>query len=248
VSSRLELIPVAGIGEIGEGSPIAELIADRCRLRSGDVVCISQKIVSKAEGRIRDLDSVRPSAEAIALAEKLDKDPAVVELTLAESTRVVRAEGGVLITETHDGLICANAGIDASNVPGERDVALLPADPDRSARRIRAALSKLSGASVAVLITDSFGRPWRIGQSEVAIGCAGIEPLDDWRGRRDSHGRPLTATAIAAADQIAAAADLARDKITGTPVVVARGLAIEIGADGPGAAALQRAPAEDLFR
>jgi len=248
VSRRLELIPVLGIGEVGEGNAIADLIAERCRLQSDDVVCISQKIVSKAEGRIRDLDAVRPSARAIALAEKLDKDPAIVELALAESARVVRAEGRVLITETHDGLICANAGIDSSNVPGERNVALLPADPDRSARRIRAALSELSGASVAVLITDSFGRPWRIGQSEVAIGCAGIEPLDDWRGRRDSHGRPLTATAIAVADQIAAAADLARDKVAGAPVVVVRGLAIEIGADGPGAAALQRAAAEDLFR
>ncbi len=242
------LIPVLGIGEVEEGSPIAELIAERCRLQSGDVVCISQKIVSKAEGRIRDLDAVRPSAKSVALAAKLGKDPAIVELALAESTRVVRAEGGVLITETRCGLICANAGIDASNVPGERNVALLPANPDRSARQVRAALSELSGASIAVLVTDSFGRPWRIGQSEVAIGCAGIEPLDDWRGRHDSHGRPLTATSIAVADQIAAAADLARDKVAGTPVVIARGLAIEVGADGPGAAALQRAATEDLFR
>jgi coenzyme F420-0:L-glutamate ligase/coenzyme F420-1:gamma-L-glutamate ligase len=248
MSDRPELIAVAGIGEVVEGSPIAELIADRCRLRSGDVVCISQKIVSKAEGRIRDLDSVRPAPRAIALAAALDKDPGLVELALAESARVVRAEGGVLITETHSGLICANAGIDASNVPGERRVALLPTDPDRSARRIRAALTELSGAPVAVLVTDSFGRPWRVGQSEVAIGCAGIEPLDDWRGRSDSHGRPMTATVIAVADQIAAAADLARDKVAGAPVVVVRGLGIEIGADGPGAAALQRAPGEDLFR
>jgi coenzyme F420-0:L-glutamate ligase/coenzyme F420-1:gamma-L-glutamate ligase len=248
MSDRPELIAVAGIGEVVEGSPIAELIADRCRLRSGDVVCISQKIVSKAEGRIRDLDSVRPAPRAIALAAALDKDPGLVELALAESARVVRAEGGVLITETHSGLICANAGIDASNVPGERRVALLPTDPDRSARRIRTTLTELSGALVAVLITDSFGRPWRVGQSEVAIGCAGIEPLDDWRGRSDSHGRPMTATVIAVADQIAAAADLARDKVAGTPVVVVRGLGVEIGADGPGAADLQRAPGEDLFR
>lgn len=248
MSRRPELIPVSGIGEVAEGSPIAELIAERCRLRGGDVVCVSQKIVSKAEGRIRDLDAVQPSAKALALAAELDKDPAIVELALAESARIVRAEGGVLITETHGGLICANAGIDASNVPGERTVALLPADPDRSAREIRAALTELSGAALAVLVTDSFGRPWRIGQSEVAIGCAGIEPLDDWRGRRDRHGRPLAATAIAVADQIAAAADLARDKVNGTPAVVVRGLAIEVGADGPGAAALQRAAAEDLFR
>lgn len=248
MSGGLELIAVAGIGEVDAGSSIADLIAGRCRPRGGDVLCVSQKVVSKAEGRVRDLDTVRPSPEAIALAERLDKDPAMVELVLAESSRVVRAERGVLITETRGGLICANAGIDASNVPGERRVALLPVDPDSSARRIRAELSELSSEAVAVLITDSFGRPWRIGQSEIAIGCAGIEPLDDWRGRNDSHGRPLTATAIAVADQIAAAADLARDKVAGAPVVVVRGLGIEIGADGPGAVALLRAADEDLFR
>ena len=154
----------------------------------------------------------------------------------------------MLITETSGGLICANAGIDASNVPGERNVALLPADPDASARLIRADLARHCDEPVAVLITDSFGRPWRVGQSEVAIGCAGIEPLEDWRGRPDSFGRELTATEIAVADQIAAAADLTRDKVARAPVVIVRGLGLGVGPDGPGAAALQRAAADDLFR
>lgn len=244
----IELIGVEGIGEVAEGSSIGELIDANCSLRDGDVVCISQKIVSKAEGRVRELDAVEVSAEAEALAARLDKDPAMVELVLGESRRVVRAERGVLITETRGGLICANSGIDASNVPGERAVALLPDDPDGSARRIRARLAELSGAQLAVLITDSFGRPWRLGQSEVAIGCAGLEPLDDWRGRSDSQGRELAATEIATGDQIAAAADLVRDKVAGVPAVVVRNLGLEIGPDGPGAAALQRPPEDDLFR
>jgi len=167
---------------------------------------------------------------------------------LGESRRVVRAERGVLIVETHSGLICANAGIDASNVPGARCVALLPSDPDASARRIRSELQQQSGRRPAVIVSDSFGRPWRLGQTDVAIGCAGIEPLDDWRGRPDEHGRELTATAIASADQIAAAADLARDKVSRTPVVVVRGLGLPVGDDGPGAAALRRPSDEDLFR
>ena len=157
-------------------------------------------------------------------------------------------DGGMLITESRSGLICANAGIDATNVEGERRVSLLPIDADASARRIRAELAGLSGVQLAVLITDSFGRPWRLGQSEIAIGCAGLEPLDDWRGRSDSQGRELGATAIATGDQIAAAADLARDKVAGLPVVVARGLGLQIGPDGPGAASMQRPEEDDLFR
>jgi coenzyme F420-0:L-glutamate ligase/coenzyme F420-1:gamma-L-glutamate ligase len=245
----IELLAVEGIGEILPGDSLAERIAARATLNDGDVVCVSQKIVSKAEGRLRDLTEVEPSEPAIELAKRLDKDPALVELVLTESRRVVRAEHGVLITQTHSGLICANAGIDSSNVPGESMVSLLPADPDRSARRIRAALADAAGAAIAVIIADSFGRPWRIGQSDVAIGCAGIEPLDDWRGRTDAAGSELRATAIATADQIAAAADLVRDKTAGVPVVVIRGLDGLVGAgDGPGASALQRPADEDLFR
>jgi coenzyme F420-0:L-glutamate ligase/coenzyme F420-1:gamma-L-glutamate ligase len=245
----VELIAVEGIGEVRAGDSIAERIAPRAGLSDSDVVCVSQKIVSKAEGRLRDLTEVEPSARALELAGRLEKDPALVELVLAESRRVVRAEHGVLITETHSGLVCANAGIDASNVPGESTVALLPADPDRSARRIRSALIEATGVAIAVIVTDSFGRPWRVGQSEVAIGCAGIDPLDDWRGRSDAVGGELQATAIARADQIAAAADLVRDKTAGVPVVIVRGLDLAIDpGDGPGASALQRPAAEDLFR
>ena len=246
--SGIAVLPVIGLPEVEAGAPLAELIAERAELADGDVIAIAQKVVSKAEGRAVRLDEVAPSDRARELAAQLEKDPALVELILAESRRIVRADR-VLIVETNSGLICANAGIDSSNVGSGGGVLLLPADPDGSARRLRAELQELSGRTLAVVVTDSFGRPWRVGQSEVAIGCAGIDPLDDWRGRVDRDGRPLAATEVALADQIAAAADLARDKDEGVPVVVARGLAERVTAgDGPGAAALQRDPAVDLFR
>jgi coenzyme F420-0:L-glutamate ligase/coenzyme F420-1:gamma-L-glutamate ligase len=248
VTPAVSVLAVEGIGEITPQVSLAGEITARASLADGDFVCISQKVVSKEEGRIRELDEVRPSERARRLAGELGKEPEMVELVLADSRRVVRAERGVLITETHSGLICANAGIDSSNVPGERRVALLPEDPDASARRIRAELRSACGAKLGVVISDSFGRPWRLGQSEVAIGCAGISPLDDWRGRGDRQGHELEATAIATADQIAAAADLAREKSSGTPVVVVRGLGIVTAEDGPGATALLRPAAEDLFR
>ena len=248
MSGSLELIAVGGLPEVTSGDDLAALIAERASLADGDIVVIAQKVVSKAEGRRALLDDVEPSDRARELGGRLDKDPALVELILGESRRIVRAER-VLIVETHGGLICANAGIDSSNVGADGGVLLLPVDPDASARRIRAALGQATGKRLAVLITDSFGRPWRVGQSEVAIGCAGIDPLDDWRGRADRDGRELAATEIAIADQLAAAADLARNKASGVPVVVARGLGGLVTADdGPGARALQRAPSEDLFR
>jgi coenzyme F420-0:L-glutamate ligase/coenzyme F420-1:gamma-L-glutamate ligase len=244
---------IAGIGEVGAGDRVGELIAAACEggtaLGGGDVVVVSQKVASKAEGRVRELAAVTPSERAIALASELDSDPRVVELVLGESRRIVRAERGVLIVETRSGLVCANAGIDASNVPRAEAVTLLPADPDGSARRIRAEIVERSGIRPAVVVADSFGRPWRLGQTDVAIGCAGLVPLDDWRGRRDRDGRELAATAIAIADEAAAAADLARDKVSGAPAVLVRGLGRFVGADdGPGAVALRRAEAEDLFR
>jgi coenzyme F420-0:L-glutamate ligase/coenzyme F420-1:gamma-L-glutamate ligase len=246
---ELRLIPVSGLGEVAAGTVLGELIAAAVTLAPGDAVCISQKIVSKAEGRLRRLQDVEPSPRARALAERLDKRPELVELILGESRRVVRATGRVLIVETASGLICANAGIDASNMPAEGIVALLPEDPDASARRIRAELDAAAGVRPAVVIADSFGRPWRLGQTEVAIGCAGLEPIDDWRGRADAAGRELSATAIATADQLAAAADLTRTKDAGVPAVVVRGLALDPDAgDGPGAAALLRPAADDLFR
>jgi coenzyme F420-0:L-glutamate ligase / coenzyme F420-1:gamma-L-glutamate ligase len=213
-----------------------------------DVVVVSQKAVSKVEGRVRALAEVDPGDRARELAGELDKDPALMELVLAESERIVRAERGVLITETRGGWVCANAGIDSSNL-GDGLVSLLPLDGDASARRIRAEISQVCGSSPAVVIADSFGRAWRIGQADIAIGCAGLSPLADWRGRRDSHGRELSATLIAVADEVASAADLARDKDSAVPGAIVSGLGdLVIAEDGPGAGPLRRPADEDLFR
>ena len=248
--TAIELIAVEGLPEIGSKADLAQELVDRTEIRPGDIVVVSQKVVSKSEGRVRTLSEVAPGPEAEALAAELGKTPALVELILAESSRVVRAEHGVLIVETRSGLVCANAGIDSSNAGGEGTVILLPEDPDRSARSLRAAVERASGvAPVAVVIADSFGRPWRVGQTDVAIGCAGLEPLDDWRGREDRDGRRLAGTAIAIADQVAGAADLVRDKASGIPVAVVRGLARHVRHEhGPGAKALSRAAHSDLFR
>lgn len=243
MSRELRAIPVEGMPEVREGDRVGELIRKRVELQDGDVVVISQKIVSKAEGRVVRLNSVVPSERARELAEKLGKEAELVELVLSESREVLREER-VLITETKHGFVCANAGIDSSNLPEDGTVCLLPEDPDDSAQRIRAELGE-----AAVAISDSFGRAWRVGQAEVAIGCAGLQPLDDWRGRRDASGRELNATVIAIADEVAAAADLVRGKNSQVPVVVVRGLSRYVGVeDGPGAAALRRPPEEDLFR
>ena len=245
----LRVIPVIGLPEFVEGMRVGDEIAARIELRDGDIVVISQKVVSKAEGRVRRLSSVLPGGEARRLAAVLGKEPALVELILEESREVLRAERGVLITETRHGFICANAGVDSSNLPEPDTVSLLPEDPDASARRIRAEIRAAAGVTVAVIVSDSFGRAWRLGQAEVAIGCAGIAPLDDWRGRNDAEGRPLEATLIAIADEAAAAADLVRDKASRVPAVIVRGLDHYVTAeDGPGTAALRRPRDEDLFR
>jgi coenzyme F420-0:L-glutamate ligase/coenzyme F420-1:gamma-L-glutamate ligase len=241
--------PVVGLPEAEAGMALGSLLAAAAAPAAGEVVVVSQKIVSKAEGRVRDLTGVTPGTEATSLADGLGKDPRLVQLILDESTRVVRAEHGVLIVETIGGLVCANAGIDSSNVPCDDTVALLPADPDESARRLRAEIEDAAGARPAVVIADSFGRPWRLGQIDVAIGCAGLTVLDDWRGRADRDGTKLEATLIAIADEAAAAAALARDKGSGEPAAVISGLERYVSAeDGPGAAALRRAEADDLFR
>jgi coenzyme F420-0:L-glutamate ligase/coenzyme F420-1:gamma-L-glutamate ligase len=255
----MEASGVGGLPEIEAGAPLGELIAARAQIEAGDVVVIAQKVVSKAEGRLRRLSSVIPGTEARKLAAVLGKEPALVELILEESSEVLRAERGVLITETHHGFVCANAGIDSSNVPEHDTVCLLPEDPDASARRIRTEIvgqgpgggggGAKPGGVIGVVISDSFGRAWRLGQSEVAIGCAGLRPLDDWRGRADAHGRELEATLIAVADEVAAAADLVRGKDSRVPVVLIRGLdRFVTSEDGPGAAALRRPRSEDLFR
>jgi coenzyme F420-0:L-glutamate ligase / coenzyme F420-1:gamma-L-glutamate ligase len=209
--------------------------------------------VSKAEGQVRVLADVEPSAEAIALADQHDKDPRLVQVVLDESAEVIRASHGVLICETRHGFVCANAGVDVSNSGDEGVAVLLPLDPDASARRIRAAIAAAAGDAspvrVGIVVSDSFGRPWRLGVVDVAIGAAGIRVLDDWRGRTDSQGRQLHATEVALADQLASAADLARSKDSREPVVVARGAEEYVTADdGPGAAALRRPREIDLFR
>ncbi len=254
MSAALEIVPLGGLGEIDAGAALGELIANAARdasvaLGAGDVIVVSQKVVSKAEGRTRDLAQVSPGERAIELAARLGKDARVVELVLGEARRVVRAEAGVLIVETNAGWICANAGIDASNVPGEEAVTLLPVDADASARELRGRLAPAPRDRPGVVIADSFGRPWRLGQAEVAIGCAGVVALDDWRGRRDAHGRELAATAVAVADQLAAAADLARHKTSGEPAVLIRGAdRWWTEEDGPGAGVLRRPAEQDLFR
>jgi coenzyme F420-0:L-glutamate ligase/coenzyme F420-1:gamma-L-glutamate ligase len=212
------------------------------------VLVVAHKVVSKAEGRTRRLDEIEPSERARELASDHDKDPRLVQAVLDETATLLRAERGVLICETRGGLVCANAGVDQSNAP-PGELILLPEDPDRSARELRAGIGGLRGARPAVLISDSFGRPWRLGQADVAIGAAGLVPLDDWRGRLDASARELRATAIAVADALAAAADLARAKSSSEPAVLARGLErFVITDDGPGAHALRRPREDDLFR
>jgi coenzyme F420-0:L-glutamate ligase/coenzyme F420-1:gamma-L-glutamate ligase len=250
-TGEIRIEPLTGLSEIQPGADLAAALAALTAFGDGDILAVSQKVVSKQEGRLVDLDQVIPGQRASRLGAELNRDPRLVELILAESVAIVRTdpERGILITETRHGFICANAGIDSSNVPGHDTVALLPEDPDRSARRLREEIERASGARPAVVISDSFGRAWRLGQAEVAIGCAGIHPLDDWRGRTDSEGRELAATVIATADQIASAADLGRNKTSRTPAVLVRGLAhLVTPGHGRGCGSQLRPAAEDLFR
>lgn len=244
-------LPLEGIPEITPSLDLASEIVSALpgELQDGDVLAIAHKVVSKAEGRTRLLSAVVPGGRALELAATLAKDPRLVQVVLDESREVLRASGGVLICETHHGFVCANAGVDASNVPGDETVLLLPVDPDASARRIRGRVRELCGSAPGVLISDSFGRAWRTGQSDVAIGLAGIEPLEDWRGRADATGREMRATVIAVADLLAGTADLARRKDGSQPVVLIRGAARHVTADdGPGVAPLLRERSRDLFR
>jgi coenzyme F420-0:L-glutamate ligase/coenzyme F420-1:gamma-L-glutamate ligase len=227
------------------------MLLDSCRRQSlelahGDVLVFTSKVVSKAEGRLRRLSEVEPSALARAFASTSGQDPRAVEVVLSESRRVVKMDRGILIAETRQGLVCAQAGVDASNVPGKNVVALLPEDPDRSARRLRREIQKRARARVAVVISDTFGRPWREGLTNVAIGLAGLAPLLDYRGRRDPHGKLLKATVLAVADELAAAAELVMGKLSRIPVALIRGYHF---ANGRGRARSLVRPAErDLFR
>jgi coenzyme F420-0:L-glutamate ligase / coenzyme F420-1:gamma-L-glutamate ligase len=218
-------------------------------LAEGDVLVVAHKVVSKSEGRVRRLGPIEPGRRALALAAEHGKDPRLVQAVLDESSELLRARDGVLICLTRHGFVCANAGIDRSNAGAEDELVLLPADPDASARRLRAAIERERGVRPAVIVADSFGRPWRTGQTDVAIGIAGLPPLDSWQGRPDAFGRELRVTSIAVADSAAAAADLARAKDSRQPAVLVRGLERYVTPDdGPGAAPLRRPAEQDLFR
>lgn len=242
---RLEAIALEGIPEISPGDDLAAMLeAAGGPFGPDDVLVIAHKVVSKAEGALVELAKVQPGDQALELATAQGRDPRHVQVILDQSSELVRAERDVLVCRTRHGFVCANAGVDASNAGRDGVLVCLPEDPDASARRIRRALA----GHPAVLITDSFGRAWRLGQADVAIGAAGLLPLDDWRGRADADGRALAATWIALADEVASAADLARRKDARQPAVLVRGLGDRVtGEDGPGAAALLRAADEDLF-
>ena len=253
MTASVELLAPDGIPEIRPGDDLGAIIAGALRggdigLQEGDVLVVTQKVVSKEEGRIVDLASITPSPAAREFAERWGKDPRQVELVLSESTEVVRmAEGGLIISRTPQGFVCANAGVDLSNVGDGQVATLLPLDPDASARRLAEQLGELMGVRPAVVISDSFGRPWRNGIVNVAIGVAGLEPLLDLRGTADAQGRVMHSTVIAVADELASAAELASGKTDQRPVVVVRGYTTERVANGPGAAALVMDRAYDLF-
>jgi len=247
---RLEIIGLEGLGEVRQGNSIGKLIFEACSrlglsLREGDILVVAHKIVSKAEGRVVRLDTIQPSARALELSRELGKDPALVEIILRESRRIIRMGGGTIIVETHHGFICANAGVDLSNV-GLGKVALLPQDPDRSAGEIRTEMQRLTGFAPAVIISDSFGRPWRLGTVDVAVGVSGFKPLKDDRGKKDRHGYELKASVAAIGDELASAAELVMGKSSGIPVVLIRGCDTE-RRDGS-ARELLRPEAGDLFR
>jgi coenzyme F420-0:L-glutamate ligase/coenzyme F420-1:gamma-L-glutamate ligase len=241
----IEIIPVEGLPEVEEGDDLGALVADAMRLRSGDVVVIAQKVVSKAEGRIVSLDTVEPSERALELGGN-EANLRQLEVILSETARVVRSRGGLVIAETRHGFVCASAGVDHSNAAAPGEVVLLPVDPDESARRIRTTIRDRAGVDVAVIVTDSFGRPFRQGTTDVAIGVSGISPLRDLRGTSDRAGIRLRTTQVAVADELAGAANLVRaTKADGIPVVIVRGAR----PTGDGTATELVIPADrDLFR
>jgi coenzyme F420-0:L-glutamate ligase/coenzyme F420-1:gamma-L-glutamate ligase len=250
-ADELRLIPIPFADEVHPGDALADKLLEalrprRLRFQSGDILVVKHKIVSKSEGRVVDLATIQPSAESIAWARQYALDARVIELALRESRAVIRRKNGVLITETHHGFLCANSGVDVSNVDGGDHALLLPEDPDRSAAKLRRALKKHTGLGIPVIITDSFGRPWREGLTEFAIGIAGMKPLRDDRGRRDSHGYTLKASVEAIADELACAAGLVCGKLNRAPACIVRGFRYEAGAGG--VKSLLRPAASDLFR
>ncbi len=251
LQGEVRILPIAVDGEIRPGTLLSKTIADAVRgagLRweRGDILVVKHKVVSKAEGAVVALDEIRPTAAARAWAKRYRLDARVRELALREARRIVRQKRNVLITETRHGFICANSGVDVSNVDGGRHAVLLPEDADRSAKRLRLELKAIAGFDIAVIISDSFGRPWREGLTEVAIGVAGMKPLVDYRGRRDPHGYSLHATVEAVADELACAAGLVCGKLEGVPACIIRGYAYERG--NGRARELLRPAKRDLFR
>jgi coenzyme F420-0:L-glutamate ligase/coenzyme F420-1:gamma-L-glutamate ligase len=251
MASEIRIIGLKAPADIAPGADLARIIVEAATERglsfaSGDILVVTQKIVSKAEGRLVDLCTVTPSSFASEIAKAQDKDPRVVELVLRETRRVVKMDQKTIITETHHGLVCANAGVDESNVAGQGKVALLPADADASAKGLRQRIRALTGIDVAVIISDTFGRPWREGFVNVAIGLAGLEPLKDYRGLTDTEGHVLKATILAVADELASAAELVMGKLDRVPVAMIRGYAYTPG-EGT-AREMVRPPDKDLFR
>ena len=241
----VQVLPVEGLPEIAEGDDLGALIAGAAELEDGDVVVVAQKVVSKAEGRVLELDAIDVSAAAREIAAADGRDVRQVQAVLDEAVRIVRRRGGFVIAETRHGFVCASAGVDSSNAPEAGRLVLLPLDPDASAERLRAGLLERSGRDVGIIVSDSFGRPWRHGTTDVAIGTAGIEPLLDLRGTRDPVGYELRSTTIAVADEIAGAAELVMGKTAGVPAAIVRGLDVA----GEGRATDLVMPRErDLFR
>lgn len=246
--NAIEILPIEGVPEVYPGGDLGEILsrAAGVLLRSRDVLVVTHKIVSKAEGRLIDLREVEPSPFAKSFAAEYDKDARHVEVVLRESRRVVRMDRGIIISETHHGFVCANAGVDASNVPGDDTVCLLPIDPDASASKLRAALAATTGSDIPVIISDSFGRPWRNGITDIAIGVAGMDPFADYRGGTDPHGKQLEASILAVADELAGAAELVMGKTASIPAAIVRNYPYEAG-DWTGRDLIMD-PARDLFR
>ena len=248
---KIEIIPICTLPEIRPGMDLARTIVaalhrEKIELQPKDVLVLAQKIVSKAEGRLVQLRSVKPSLWARTWAPRLKREARFIQVVLNESTEILRAHPRALITVTQHGFICANAGVDHSNIPGRGVVSCLPREPDNSARKIAAAIRNRTGARIACIITDTWGRPWRLGQLNFAIGAAGLRVLQDWRGRRDAQGHKLKATILAVADELAAAAGLVMGKTSRVPAVVIRGYNIRAARDS--AKRLLRPVREDLFR
>jgi coenzyme F420-0:L-glutamate ligase / coenzyme F420-1:gamma-L-glutamate ligase len=248
---QVSIIGITNFPEVTPGDDLTAMILAGCQaqgtaLEQGDVLVVTQKIVSKAEGQLVNLEEITPSPLAVEYSRHWGKDPRHTEIVLRESARIVRMDRGIIISETYHGFVCANAGVDASNVPGEQIVALLPKDPDASAARIRYAIKGQTGLDIPVIVSDSFGRPWRLGIINIAIGVSGLAPLKDYRGQDDPFGYRMSATVIAVADEIASAAELAMGKVEACPVAIVRGYPYD---PAPGSAReVVMEPGRDMFR